>query len=101
MTEIPTEVAPVTPPPPRVRKTAASKAQEALDVAERKLVSLNARLVKAKADVELLTAQITAETIERDYFKGHPALAGKTVEETIGADGIRVDPPVDPTTATF
>lgn len=95
MTETPTTEAPVNPPPPKIRKTAAVKAQEALDVSERKLVSLRARLVKAKADVEILTAQIAAETIERDYFKGHPALAQSVTDDTSVAE------PVDPTIAAF
>lgn len=63
------------PPPPKPRKSAAEKAQQSLDIANRKLEALNKRLTGAKASVVDLEKQIAAETVERDYFASHPALA--------------------------
>ena len=60
-------------------QTAQEKAQEALEIANRKVEKLEAKRDKAKADLAAAIASLEAETKNRDYVAQHPAL--KSVEE--------------------
>lgn len=67
-------------------KTAKQKAQEALDVATRKLERATAKHTEAKAAVASLEAEIKGLTKERDYLASHPALEQETEPEPVPVD---------------
>lgn len=60
-------------------QTAQEKAQEALEIANRKVKKLEEKRDKAKADLAAAIESLEAETANRDYVAAHPAL--KSVEE--------------------
>jgi len=76
----------------KTRKTAQEKAQEALDVAERKVTTFTEKRDKAKADLETAIASLEVAERNRDYVKQHPALQPLEVDESPVDDGI-VKPP--------
>lgn len=61
------------------KQTAQQKAQEALEVAERKVEKLQAKRDKARADLAAAIKALEVETATRDYVAQHPAL--KSLEE--------------------
>lgn len=60
-------------------QTAQEKAQEALEIANRKVKKLEEKRDKAKADLAAAIESLEAETRNRDYVAQHPAL--QSVEE--------------------
>lgn len=71
-----------------VRRTAAEKAQQALDVVERKLARVTARVEEYRALYEEAQVEAQALTSERDYLAAHPALAQE--DELVLADEVGV-----------
>jgi hypothetical protein len=67
------------------RKTAQEKAQEALDVANRKVDSATERRDKTKALLEAIETDLKAYMAERDYLAQHPAL--KSLEDAVAEAG--------------
>lgn len=72
--------------------TAQEKAQEALDIANRKIEKLQAKRDKAKADLDAAVKSLEAEERNRDYVAQHPAL--QSVEEQV--DPTPAEQPVKP-----
>jgi len=62
----------------KVRKTAQQKAQEAVDLAQRKVNSLISRKAKAKEALEALDADLKEASANLTYVKSHPALTQET-----------------------
>lgn len=59
---------------PRQSKTPAQRAQEALDVASRKVERLRENVRQHETALRSLTADLDAEVARRDYLAGHPDL---------------------------
>lgn len=62
----------------KARKTAQQKAQEAVDLAQRKVNSLISRKAKAKEALEALDADLKEASANLTYVKSHPALTQPT-----------------------
>jgi hypothetical protein len=73
-------------------QNAQEKAQEALEIANRKVKKLEEKRDKAKADLAAAIESLEAETRNRDYVAQHPAL--QAVEERV--DPTPAEQPVKP-----
>jgi hypothetical protein len=58
----------------RQQKTPAQRAQEALDVEERRVKKLGAKVTKARAELDHLDKEWNAAINRRDHLKKHPDL---------------------------
>jgi hypothetical protein len=62
----------------RQQKTPAQRAQEALDLEERRVTKLGAKKAKAQTELDDLTRQHDAAVARYDYLRLHPDLPPQT-----------------------
>jgi hypothetical protein len=76
------------------RKTAKERAQDAVDLAQRKVDSITKRKAAAEAQVETLTSDLTAQQALLDFAKSHPALTQPSADPkaAVAEPEIPVDP---------
>jgi hypothetical protein len=72
---------------PRQSKSAADKATEALAVADRKVASLEARLVKNRLMTTALLEDLRKAQAEQDYLAKNPALPGPKTDPVAHIEG--------------
>jgi hypothetical protein len=74
----------------RKRKTPAQRAQEALDLEQRRVEKLSGLTERAKSEYERLNAECKAAVVRRNYLLEHPDLPAQQTEQhtttSTGAD---------------
>jgi hypothetical protein len=72
----------------RKRRSPESKALEALAVSDRKIISIEKRLTKARTDVADLMTELAAVKAEREYLAANPYLPENASEaiDTVADD---------------